>query len=304
MRPDDLPPLGLQVENAATDLIRLAAPTGRLEVGAELVRPVLGLMVSSYLGLSELDRPAQQGWGRDLYQDLFLNPAGVSSLRRRAARAQNAFDAHLTALIDRGPDGTDVLDRLLAQDPRLDDAELRANLLGIAIGWLWHAPKAAMLALDGLLDRPYAFAAARRAAHDRDHEALRRLLWEVLRFRAVQTGVARMTTREVTLAAGTARARTIPARTVVFAGLHSAMWDETAIPEPGSFDPSRPTGQYLIFGHGMHRCFGEAATAVQLPALLAPLLRQPGLRRAPGRAGRLRWSGAFPMTLQLRLPGA
>jgi hypothetical protein len=42
---------------------------------------------------------------------------------------------------------------------------------------------------------------------------------------------------------------------------------------------------------------------VQLPALLAPLLRDDGLRRAPGRAGRTRWEGLFPGRLEVELGG-
>ncbi len=39
---------------------------------------------------------------------------------------------------------------------------------------------------------------------------------------------------------------------------------------------------------------------VQLPALLAPLLRSDGRRRAAGSAGRLGWDGLRPDRLEVR----
>ncbi|WP_369255274.1 cytochrome P450 [Geodermatophilus amargosae] len=158
-----------------------------------------------------------------------------------------------------------------------------------------------MLGVDGLLARPPALELAREAARDGDLEQLRRLLWEVFRFRPVQPRLARRCRAETTLAAGTPRARRVPTGAAVFVGTHSAMWDEAAVPDPEDFDATRAQEQYRVFGGGPHRCPGEQVMGVQLPALLAPLLRSDGLRRVPGPAGRTRWDGLYPRRLEVDL---
>jgi len=47
----------------------------------------------------------------------------------------------------------------------------------------------------------------------------------------------------------------------------------------------------------MHTCFGLYINYVQIPELVAGLVRLPGLRRAPGGAGRLVYDGPFPERL-------
>jgi len=49
----------------------------------------------------------------------------------------------------------------------------------------------------------------------------------------------------------------------------------------------------------MHRCFGYYINGVQVPELLAALLRRPNLRRAQGRDGRIDYAGPFPDKLML-----
>jgi cytochrome P450 len=102
------------------------------------------------------------------------------------------------------------------------------------------------------------------------------------------------------LAPGTPWARRVTRGTRLLAGTHSAMWDETSVPDPEDFDATRADDQYRIFGHGPHRCPGKDVMGAQLPTLLAPLLRSDGLRRAAGPAGRLHWDGVVPVRLDVQ----
>jgi cytochrome P450 len=77
------------------------------------------------------------------------------------------------------------------------------------------------------------------------------------------------------------------------------MMDRRRVPDPSRFDPRRPAGAYIHFGHGLHRCFGAAINQAVLPLMLKPLLKRPNLRRAPGRAGRLRKQGPFAAELHV-----
>jgi cytochrome P450 len=102
------------------------------------------------------------------------------------------------------------------------------------------------------------------------------------------------------VAPGTSRATDIPVGTSVLVGTHASMWDRRAVPDPARFDPTRAPGQYLIFGHGPHRCLGEGIMSQQLPAMLAPLLALDGLDRAEGSHGRLTWVGPAPDDLRVQ----
>lgn len=299
-RADDADLLCRMVAGDAGQRVAYGRGEGSLDVGSDLVHPVLSNVVGRYLGAPGPDPGTQLQWADDIFRNIFLNPGNLQPIIERAERAATAMGAHLDQLIaarstaDDGPD--DVLGRLLdrqrtSPETALSHREIRDNLLGLGIGWLWHGTKAAVIAVDELLDRPEQLAAAQAAAAVGDLERLRRLLWEVYRFRPVQAGLPRTCTRTTTLAGATPRARQVRAGTSVFVGTHAAMGDETAIPDPLLFDPTRADGQYLVFGDGLHRCFGEQMMRIQLPALLAPLLRVEGLRRADARAGRLRYDG-------------
>jgi cytochrome P450 len=308
LRAADLRDLADQAASRATECVDRARRTRSLDVGTGLVHPVLDGVVAEYLGAPGPDPATQLRWARDVFQDIFLNGVGLPAVRRRAELSAQEMSAHLGRLIAAGraePQQADtVLHRMLAQRPAgrpTDDRDIRYDLIGLAIGWLWHGARAALIAVDELLDRPVELALARDAARADDMARLRHVLWEVLRFRPVQIGLLRTCRRDTTLAVGPERGVRIRAGALVLAGTHSAMWDETVVPDPHRFDPTRADEQYLIFGAGPHRCLGEAIMGVQLPALLAPLLRDGGLRRAAGRTGRLRWDGASPDGLRVHL---
>jgi cytochrome P450 len=282
---------------------------GRMDVLTDLVQPVLDVTLDDYVGVPGPDPETRLRWARDLFEHIFLNRKELRSVAQRAEVAWRQMDAHLAALVEevrRTPGGPDTLLRRLvarqetAPETALTDAEIRGNVIGMAIGWMWHGARAAVFATDELLARPPALERAREAAHEEDLEQLRRLLWEALRFRPVQVGLPRRCAVETTLAEGTPWARRVPSGTRLLVGTHSAMWDETAVPDPEDFDATRAESQYRIFGSGPHRCPGEHVMGVQLPALLAPLLRSDGLRRAAGSAGRLGWDGLRPDRLDVQ----
>ena len=75
----------------------------------------------------------------------------------------------------------------------------------------------------------------------------------------------------------------------------SAMFDPLKVASPEAFRTDRPWDDYIIWGYGMHACFGAHVNRAVIPAILKPLLAKPGLRRAAGSAGRIDGSGTpFP----------
>ena len=306
LRQDDLPQLERNAREVATSQVRRASPT-EMAVGAELILPVLAGTVTEYLGLRGPDQTTMLRWARAIFQDIFLNGSGLSTVHRRGAEAVEQLKVQVRAEISaRGPGvRDDVMGRLPAlreapAETRLADDEIVDTLVGLAIGWLWHSAKAALITVDSLLEQPEVLLLAKSAARGGRREELRRIVWEVLRFRPVQVGLPRACARDTTLGRGTPWETDIAAGAAVLAGTHSAMWDETVVPDPDVFDPSRADEQYVIFGHGQHRCLGEPIIGRQLPAMLMPLLAREGLERAPGHRGRLSWVGPSPDDLWVR----
>jgi len=56
----------------------------------------------------------------------------------------------------------------------------------------------------------------------------------------------------------------------------------------------------MLWGYGLHSCFGAHLNRAVLPAVLMPLLARLDLRRAEGSAGRINEEGTpFPVHLNL-----
>jgi cytochrome P450/glutathione S-transferase len=196
----------------------------------------------------------------------------------------------------------DVLGRLLAmQDaahPWLDDNTVRRNLGGVIVGAVDTTSKFVTLAIDELLRRPKFLVEARAAALRGDIDAVRGFAWEAVRFNPHHPLLVRYCSRETQIAKGQKRSRKIAAGTSTYAATLSAMFDPEVFTNPGDFNPRR-TVEYLHFGYGLHACFGRAINGVQIPELLAALLRLRNLRRAPGSAGHILYDGPFPNRLVL-----
>lgn len=205
-----------------------------------------------------------------------------------------------TEAIEDGND--DVLGRLLAlQDstrPWFDDNAVRRNLGGVIVGAVDTTSKFVTLAIDELLRRPMALAEARAAALGGDIETVRRYAWEAVRFNPHHPLQARFCPQETWVAAGQSRSKSIPAGSSVYVATLSAMFDPAVFTHPNEFNANR-TAEYLHFGYGMHACFGKYINGVQIPELVAALVRLPNLRRAAGSAGQILYDGPFPNRLVL-----
>jgi cytochrome P450 len=310
LQADDLEGIEMRTRAIAREAFSRAWSAGRIDVGADLVHPVFADTLENYLGVPSPDPQTLWCWGEDIFQHIFLNVGDLSVIRRQADVASAQMSAYVTGLIGerRVRIGTrdDVLGRLVARaaahrDSSLHDDEICFTVIGLAIGWLWHGARTALIAVDELLDRPDALAAARSAAIAGDLDRLRRVLWEVLRFRPIQLGLLRTCVREAVIASGTDAATRIPSGSTVIVGTHSAMWDQHFVYRPEQFDADRSENVYVHFGRGPHRCSGEQIMARQLPAMLAPLLTASDLRRQSGCAGRLRRIAGRPDGLLLHV---
>jgi cytochrome P450 len=281
----------------------VAGKAGRLDVPPELSLPVPTAIVTEYLGITGAPNEDLQNWATLLFRYLFADIQGDPVLDRDALAAASSTCAVIDAAIAKrktsGAAKDDVLGRCLVMQsaglPGMDDLGIRNNLVGLFIGAIPTLSRAAVQALDQLLDRPDALASAQQASRDGDDVLFAAHVFEAFRFNPINPVLLRRAACDTKIAAGSFRAKKIPKDTIVMAATLSAMFDPLRIDSPESFRTDRPWGDYILWGYGMHECFGAHINRAVLPAILKPLILKSGLRRAPGEAGRIDTGGTqFP----------
>lgn len=301
MRAEDLPALSARVEAQAEAIV--GGCGGRIEVVDALVRPISFDFLAEYLGVPPPAGGDLRVWGTRLFEYQFVS--NDTPLVAEVKEIAPALRAHIQAEIDRrrsAPgDRDDVFARCLARqrdgDSWFTDANIRTALTGMIVGGPPQPSMVVPQALEQLLRRPEALAGAQAAARSGDDDALYGYVIEAMRFDPLGPALPRISVTEGVIAEGTSRRTKVPAGATVFACLQSAMMDERRISDPKRFDPRRPPGDYVHFGHGAHECFGRYINRATLHLMLKPLLAQPNLRRASGRAGHLRKNGALAESL-------
>ncbi|PWB84084.1 MAG: cytochrome P450 [Methylocystaceae bacterium] len=301
MRRDD-------VESVVTPLARrkaeefASAHQTRIDLPQDLTLRVPAAIVSDYFGTPGPDEQDIIEWATILFWYLFVDLKGEATLEAKALVAaknlRESIDASVAARKASGEQKDDVLGRALALQagaPEFDDIAIRDNLIGLVIGAIPTISRASVQAVDQLLDRPEALAGAQAAARAGDENLLGAYVFEALRFNPINPVIYRRANRDATIAASTLRARKIPKGTLVFAANLSAMFDPLHIEAPNEFRVDRPWGDYILWGYGLHTCFGAYINRAVIPAILQPVLARPNLRRAPGSAGQIDGGGTpFP----------
>jgi cytochrome P450 len=302
---DDLPALGARAESLAEAIV--ARAEGEIEA-VQLIRDVTFRLIGDYLGVPDPPGANIQVWGTRLFEFQFADPGDDRALRTEVDDIAPALRFHIDREIARrksdaaGPD--DVLGRCLARqaagEPGYSDVEIRTALLCMIVGGPPQPPMVVPQALEQLLRRPDALRQAQEAARADDDARLHDIVLEAMRFDPLAPGLPRTALKDAVIARGTSRETAIPEGKTVLVGFASAMMDDRRLPDPGRFDPARRPYEYVHFGYGLHQCFGRYINHATLHRMLKPLLKRPGLERAPGKRGRLVKNGAFAESLWVR----
>lgn len=277
----------------ATELV--AQSGGRLDLPAQLGLVVPWDMTDRYFGVGGPDAAVMKEWTTILFWYLFEDLPADPVLDQRAMAAakglRDYLDGAIAARKASPTDAPDILNRCLALQsagtPGMSDLGIRNNLLGLLIGAIPTISKASCYALDELLNRPDALAKAQQAARNGDDATLANCIWEALRFYPHNPVVYRRAARDTVIARDTLREVKVKKGQMVFAATLSAMFDRYAVEAPNAFRTDRRFETYIIWGYGMHICFGAAINEAVIPAVLKPVLAQKNLRRAAGKAGQI-----------------
>ena len=221
-----------------------------------------------------------------------------------SAKLVAAYENTGTAIVSRAEDVTEVLDReadfAVVYEPKMraitggenfflgmqDSAEYQRDVSNMRLA----------VRRTDVSDILVPLAAARA-----DNDALLGAhIFEALRFDPINPVIYRRAVNETTIARSTLRARTIPKGTMVMAANLSAMFDPLRLTDPDAFRTDRPWGHYILWGYGMHTCFGAHINHAIMPQILKPLLKLNGLRRVPGPQGQIDGAGTpFPAHMVL-----
>ena len=304
VRREDMSRVKDLVSRYAAEIVQaLFQGPGPAEIVQTLTRKVPVRLAAEYFGVTAPDDAQMMGWARACFREFFINLLDVPDLRAPAVTAGAEMGARLDALLAErraaGGDGKDdVMGRLLRLQAAggldgFDDEFVRRTLAGLVIGMVETTSQAVIQALLGLFSMPDALAQAVAAAKADDDDALAGLVFEALRFHPINPMVVRVTNEDYQLAAGEPHATLIPKGSTVFAMTWSAMFDPRVLERPEEFRPGRPEYQYLHFATGLHACFGRYISEIQIPQIIKPLLKLPGLRPA----GAPEYDGPFPQKL-------
>ena len=308
---EDLPRLAGLTYETAQERVAERRDEGAIDVVSQLSEPVLDHVIADYFGTPGPDTATQVRWSRNVFQELFINVGNLPTVRERAHADAAQWREHLDDLIDarkseleNGEDvPDDVLTRLLRYqdegEPNFHDIAIRHNILGNITGWIPTISNAFPRIVDELM-RQDQLEGAQKAARSGDRELVAAYCFEASRFNPQNFALLRYVPEDTTIAAGTDREVTVKEGSTVFAATLSAMHDERAIDDPDAFRTDRPWSDYMLFGYGLHTCYGQQIVRAQLPALASALFEGPRLRRAHGGDGRLRFEGPFPSGLTVR----
>jgi cytochrome P450 len=309
---EDLPRLAGSMYDAANELVAERRDEGEIDVVSQLADPALDRVIAEYFGTPGPDTATQLHWARNVFQELFINVGNLPTVRERALADAARWREHLDALIDArkaelqaGEDvPDDVLTRLLRYqdegEPNFHDIAIRHNILGNITGWIPTISNAFARIVEELLHREDELEGMQEAARAGDRDLVAAYCWEASRFRPQNFALLRYVPEDTVIAAGTERETEVKAGSTVFAATLSAMHDPAAIDEPEEFRLDRPWESYMLFGYGMHTCYGQHIVRAQMPALATALFEGPRIKRARGHDGRLRFEGPFPSGLTVR----
>ena len=239
------------------------------DIVAELFKPLPSMVVAHYLGVPEADRGKFDGWTEAI---VAANTAdgGIGGALGTLGDALGEMMAYFTALIERRrtDPADDTVSHLVAAGVGADgDIAGVLSVLAFTFTMVTGGNDTTTGMLGGSVQLLHQRPDQRRFLVD-DPSLIAGAVDEFLRLTSPVQGLARTTTRDVTIGD-----RTIPADRKVLFLYGSANRDEREYgDDAGELDVTRNPRNILTFSHGAHFCLGSAAARMQSRVALTELL--------------------------------
>jgi hypothetical protein len=308
------PPAGPKPPASAGAKSKAPAGSAPFDLVAKILRPVCaGHVVRRHFGIDSPEAELDEEWESILWDVLksvafrIILPGKVvleddsDPVAVDLHWSQKALEASIDCSIikaaaktsaERRAETANVIDRMFEAltQRKLPDREIRdtirRNAAGLATVGCHPIAKAAAQAIDVLLDNQLAFEKAKEAARAGDKDLFWSFIYEALRFFPPFPLVTRACPRHTAVSEDQEAPRRFDRGQTVAVGLLPAMFDDNAVPFPYQFRTDRAEKDSLVFGHGLHACFGYQFARGVLIAMLMPLFAR-GFTRIKGRNGKL-----------------
>lgn len=260
------------------------------DIVTELFKPLPSMVVAHYLGVPEEDWTQFDGWTQAIVAANAVDGATTGALD-----AVGSMMAYFTGLIERRrtEPADDAISHLVAAGVGADgDTAGTLSILAFTFTMVTGGNDTVTGMLGGSMPLLHRRPDQRRLLLD-DPEGIPDAVEELLRLTSPVQGLARTTTRDVTIGD-----TTIPAGRRVLLLYGSANRDERQYgPDAAELDVTRCPRNILTFSHGAHHCLGAAAARMQCRAEL--LARCPDFEVAESR---IVWSGGSYVRRPLSVP--
>lgn len=310
---DDLPRLKDVVAEIVEQYMMPARREGRIDVIRDLAERVPTELSARYFGAPSPQGDLLMRWSQAIFREFFYNIRNDPAISEPAWDSAELLRSHIASVIGarkaarpgESAAPPDVLDRMLELQakgqPGVDDEWIRIYISGLIVGMLPLTAKVTSLVIDEMVRNPVLLEGARSAVLAGDDGLLWEYISESMRFAPQAPGQFRVANGEQQLiSVPRKRSHRFASGTQVLAATQSAMFDPLVISDPSKIRTDRPASEMFHFGYGLHSCFGhQISEKIQVPAIVAAIVRQPGLSRANGKAGRLKWRGPFPASMEV-----
>ncbi|MFF5139268.1 cytochrome P450 [Streptomyces sp. NPDC013157] len=255
-----------RISDAVDQIITRAAPAGRMDIVADLARPLPLAVICDLLGVPEEDRSALSAWSDPVAEAIGDSRLGADD-SRAASQSMGRMLAYLRELLTReeGPPAPHTLRALLAtgtENPDQDFDELLANCALLLIAGHETTTHFIGNAALALLSHPQAAEELRNRP-----ELIPAAVEELLRYDSPVQLMLRRARHDLDLAG-----RSVTAGRAVLLVWGAANRDPAVFPEPDALDFQRPGGRHVAFGYGPHFCPGAALARLEGAVVLEALL--------------------------------
>jgi cytochrome P450 family 130 len=258
-----------KVRQFVVERIERLRANGGGDIVAELFKPLPSMVVAHYLGVPEEDRTQFDGWTQAI---VAANTAagGVATVLETVGDAVGSMMAYFTELIERRrrePEDDTISHLVAAGVGAAGDIAGTLSVLAFTFTMVTGGNDTTTGMLGGSIQLLHQRPDQRRMLAQ-NPTLIADSVDELLRLTSPVQGLARTTTRDVTIGDVT-----IPAGRRVLLLYGSGNRDERQYgPDAGELDVTRCPRNILTFSHGAHHCLGAAAARMQSRVTLTELL--------------------------------